>query len=110
MNSSSAVIEMTPHGMQRCSQRAVSPRKIDIVVNYIKPIRSSNYYIFAVGKKDITRLLDQGIINKQEADKLQFLILVTDYNNTTPSNYILDLWFLFVNSMFLGYNTFIRKY
>lgn len=82
MNSSSAVIEMTSHGMQRCSQRAVSPRKIDIVVNYIKPIRSSNYYVFAVGKKDITRLLDQGIINKQEADKLQFLILVTDYSRT----------------------------
>jgi hypothetical protein len=45
MNSSSAVIEMTPHGMQRCSQRAVSPRKIEIVVNYIKPIRSGNYYL-----------------------------------------------------------------
>jgi hypothetical protein len=82
MNSSSAVIEMTPHGMQRCSQRAVSPRKIEIVVNYIKPIRSGNYYVFAVGKKDITRLLDKGIINKQEADKLPFLIMVTDYTRT----------------------------
>jgi hypothetical protein len=39
-------------------------------------------YVFAVGKKDITRLLDKGIINKQEADKLPFLIMVTDYTRT----------------------------
>ena len=82
MNSSSVVIEMTPHSIQRCSQRAVSQRKMQLVLNHIKPRRSGDNYIFAVRKKDITRLLDDEIITKQEADKLQFLIMVTDYSRT----------------------------
>jgi len=55
---------------------------MQIVLNHIKPRRSGDNYIFAVRKKDIIRLLDNEIITKQEADKLQFLVMVTDYSRT----------------------------
>lgn len=82
MNASAMIIEMTTHARQRCSQRSVSSRKIQVVIENIRPRKSADSLIFTVRKKDIISLLEKGIISKQEADKLQFLIVVTDFSRS----------------------------
>lgn len=66
------------HGMVRTSQRAISDKKIEIVLQNVEPRFHKGNIIYFVKNKDLDNLKIQDDVNKQELDKLNKLVIIVN--------------------------------
>lgn len=75
------MINLSEHALLRGSQRAISQRQMAIVVQYGTHKWHKGRKQHFMREKDIQNCLNQGIISKQESDKLHNLIVIQEANN-----------------------------
>mgnify|MGYP000913820815 CR=1 FL=1 len=71
------MLQKTNHCNYRTSQRAIDDKKISIIVTHGKSVYHKEHLLYYLLTKDISRLLKQGFIQKQECEKIRNIIVVS---------------------------------